>query len=296
MHQASFSLRSNLQRTDRLLVQVDTEDSTLSAPSDPDLIGQTIQTFRIFCGMVLFSFPKYGPGLRERICQNFVARGMGCTESIFAVWRAGTEQDAGILHRSLLDRLIHLRHLAETDGFEKFEEHSFMSLYEMRHQLLSDHDMRHKVPELLRELQRTNRSRYDQLQSQMLRWRRPKAEDVVKGMDLGFLYRFGYNYASTHVHPMATDGEADFVRLTSPSQMMSPGDATVVRNSLVFQSMLVQEALNVSAMKWRAIVYDFLDQVNRFAGEGSPDLHLTFYKIGKAGPDFELCSPAEHST
>jgi len=49
-------------------------------------------------------------------------------------------------------------------------------------------------------------------------------------------------------------------------------------------------------MKWRAIVYDFLDQVNRFAGEGSPDLHLTFYKIGKAGPDFELCSPAEHST
>ncbi len=268
------------------------QDST--APADPDLIGQAIQTFRIFCGMVLFSFSKYGPGLRERICQNFVARGMGCIESIFAVWKAGSEQDAWILHRSLLDRLIHLHHLAETDGFEKFEEHSFISIYDMRHQLLSDRDMRHKAPESLRELQRTNRARYDQLKRQRTRWRRPKAEDVAKEMDLGFLYRFGYDYASTHVHPMATDGETDFVRLTSPTQTMSPSDATVVRNSIVVQSMLVQEALNVSAMKWRRIVYGFLDQVNRFAGEGSSDLHLTLYKIANAGPEFELCSPDEH--
>jgi len=244
--------------------------------------------------MLLLSFAKYGPELRERVCQNFVARGMACTESIFAVWRAGAEQDAWILHRSLLDRLIHLRYLAETDGFEKFEEHSFMSIYEMRHRLLSDPDMRHKAPDSLRELQLTNRPRYDQLQSRRPRWRRPKAEEIAKAMDLGFLYRFGYDYASTHVHPMAIDGEADFARLTSPSQTMPPGDATVVRNSLLVQSMLVQEALNVSVMRWHVIVYDFLDHLKRFAGDGSLELHQTFYKIGKAWPESELCAPAEH--
>ena len=88
-------------------------------------------------------------------------------------------------------------------------------------------------------------------------------------MGLGFLYRFGYDYASTHIHPMADDGEADFGRLTSPSQTVAPGDATVVRNSLLVESILIQEALNVSSLKWCAIVYDFLDQVKHFAGEGS---------------------------
>jgi hypothetical protein len=90
---------------------------------------------------------------------------------------------------------------------------------------------------------------------------------------------------------MANDGETDFARLTSRTQTVAAGDPTVINNSLLIQSMLIQEALNVSSLKWRAIVYDFLDQVKRFAGDASPEMHGTFYKIGKAWPDFELCSP-----
>lgn len=238
--------------------------------------------------MILLSFAKEDGTLRNRVCANFIARGMGCAETIFAAWNAGSEQDAWILHRALLDRLIHLRYLAETESFAKFEEHSFMSLFEMRHRLLSDPDMKNKAPTSLKDLQRDHRARYDQLSSQV-RWKRPRAEDVAKAMDLGFLYRFGYDYASMHVHPMANDGEGDFRRLTAPTQSIPPGDATVVRNSLLVQSMLAQEALNVSTLKWRAIVYTFLDDVKTFAGEGSPQMHATFYKIGSAWPTFELC-------
>jgi len=266
------------------------EDEPEAAPTEARLMGEAIGTLRVFVGMVLVSFAKHGPALKERICCNFIARGMGCTENIFAAWRAGTEQDAWILHRALLDRLIHLRHLADTDGFNAFETHSFMSMYEMRHQLLSDPDMRRKAPESLKDLQKANRPRYDEL-SRQPRWKRPKPETVAKSMDLGFLYRFGYDYASTHVHPMAHDGEGDFTRLTSPGQTAAVGDAAVVKNSLLIQSMLIQEALNVSSLGWRVIVYDFLDQVKRFAGEGSLDMHLTLYKISKAWPDFELCAP-----
>jgi hypothetical protein len=195
------------------------------------------------------------------------------------------------LHRSLLDRLLHLRHLGETNGFSDFEEHSFLSMYEARHQLLSDPDMRAKVPLTLKDLQKNDRPRYESIAQKQSRWRRPKAEEVAKRMNLGFMYRFGYDYASMHVHPMAADGEADFTILISPPGAVQLPDATVVKNSILVQSMLVQEALNVSNMRWRAIAYDFLDQVRVFLGTGDLQFQMTFYRIGRAWPEFEMCEP-----
>ena len=165
-------------------------------------------------------------------------------------------------------------------------------MYEARHQLLSDPDMRAKVTTSLKELQKRDRPRYEAISSDQVRWRRPRAEDVAKRMDLGFLYRLGYDYASTHVHPMSGDGEADFTTLISAPPVATLPDATVVRNSILVQSMLVQEAFNVSKMRWRAIAYDFLDQIRTFVGTGDPQFHATFYKIGKEWPAFQLCEPA----
>lgn len=265
------------------------------SPPESEALHQAIETFRVYSGVVLLSFAKHGQGLRDTVARNFIARGMSCTQSIYAVWKAGSEQDAWILHRSLLDRLLHLHHLGETDGFSDFEEHSFLSMYEARQQLLSDPDMGGKVPPSLKKLQQRNRPRYDAISQKQSRWRRPKADDVAKRMNLGFLYRFGYDYASTHVHPMSGDGEADFTALISPPHAVAAPDATVVRNSILVQSMLVQEAFNVSRLRWREIAYDFLDQIRVFLGTGDPQFHVTFYKIGRAGPAFELCEPLTSS-
>lgn len=121
-----------------------------------------------------------------------------------------------------------------------------------------------------RELQNKDRPRYESISQKQSRWCRPKADEVAKRMNLGFLYRFGYNYASTHVHPMASDGEADFTALIAPPDTVKLSDATAVRNSILVQGMLVQEALNVSRMRWRAIAYDFLDQIRVFLETGGP--------------------------
>jgi hypothetical protein len=270
-------------------------ESDTAFPEESEALHQTIETFRVYSGVILLSFTKHGQGLRDTVARNFIARGMSCTQSIYAVWKAGSEQDAWILHRSLLDRLLHLHHLGETDGFLDFEEHSFLSMYEARDKLLSDPDMREKTPPSLKELQKKDRPRYESISQIQSRWRRPKAEEVAKRMNLGFLYRFGYDYASTHVHPMASDGEADFTALISPPGAVKLPDATVVRNSILVQSMLVQEALNVSTMRWRAIAYDFLDQIRVFLGTGDPQFQVTFYKIGRAWPEVELCEPSASS-
>ena len=66
---------------------------------------------------------------------------------------------------------------------------------------------------------------------------------------------------------------------------------TVVRNSILVQTMLVQEAFDVSRMRWRAIAYDFLDQIRVFLGTGDPQFQVTQYKIGRACPELELCEP-----
>jgi hypothetical protein len=264
-------------------------ESAVVPPAEPEVLNQAIETLRVYCGIVLLSFAQHGQGLRETIARNFVARGMSCTQSIFKVWKAGSEQDAWILHRSLLDRLLHLHYLGETDGFSDFDEFSFLSMYEARQRLLLDPNMKSKVPASLQELQRANQARYDLIAAKKSRWRRPKAEDVAKAMDLWFLYRFGYDFASKHVHPMSGDGEADFTTLTAPPHAFTLPDATVVRNSILVQSMLVQEALKVSKMRWHAIVYAFLEQIREFLGTGDPQFRLTMYKIGQAGPDFQLC-------
>ena len=123
-------------------------------------------------------------------------------------------------------------------------------------------------------------------------WHRPNAEKVAKGMGLGFIYRYGYDYASRYVHPMADEGETDFNRLISKNDSDLLPDPTVIRNSLLAQSMLIQEGLNASSMKWRAIVYDFLDQILKYLGDGNNLEHeLTLYKMGANWPDFTLSKP-----
>ncbi|MFY4727465.1 DUF5677 domain-containing protein [Nitrospira sp. BLG_2] len=266
-------------------------ESITPVPEEPEVLHQTIDTFRVYSGIVLLSFAKHGQELRNTVARNFIARGMSCTQSIYAVWKTGSEQDAWILHRSLLDRLFHLHHLAETEGFTGFEEHSFLAMYEARHQLLSDPDMSRKAPRSLNEIQEKDRSRYEAISRKQPRWRRPKPEDVAKKMNLGFLYRLGYDYASTHVHPMAGDGEKDFTTLISPPGAAKLTDATVIKNSILVQSMLVQEALNISSMRWRAIVYEFLSQIRIFLETGDPRFQETLYKIGQAWQSFELCEP-----
>ena len=258
-------------------------------PNDIDALYQAIDTLRVYCGVVLLSFAHHGRGLRETTARNFIARGMSCLQSIFAVWKAGSEQDAWILHRALIDRLLHLHYIGETNSFSEFEEYSFISIYTAREKLISNPLMSSRIPQSLKELHKMEKSKYKLLAGKQIQWHRPKAKDVAKKMDINLIYDLGYDYASMHVHPMSDDGIDDFKRLTETPQEHTLPDATVVRNSILVQSLIVQEALNVSEMRWRAIVYDFLSQIRVFLGTGDTQYQLTMYKIGKAWPEFQLC-------
>lgn len=267
-----------------------------SLPESVESFTEAVQTLKVYCGIILLSLAKHSQELRDKIIGNFIARGMICTESILLVWQEGSETDAWILYRSLLDRLLHLHDLVEQNSFLPFEEFSFLRMYEARQKLLSNKEMCNKFSssqiESLKRLLKSQKTRYQKLKSEAHTWYRPKAEDVAKSMGLKFLYQFGYDYASTYVHPMAQDGEIDFVRITSPKNHQSLPDATVVRNSILVHSMLIQEGLNASSVQWRAIIYDFIDQLREFLNDDkSLKFQETFYKIGSAWPTVDFCEP-----
>lgn len=269
--------------------------SDIEPPEDPDELSDAVRTMRVFTGLALFGFARHGNGLRDQVARNFVARGMTCLDSILLVWKAESEQDALILHRTLLDRLFHLHSLAAKDDFAEFDDFSFKAMYEARNRLASTTHpiIKSKLVPSLKQTQKVNRARYEKIIASGTTWHRPKAKDVAKDMDLDFLYSLGYDFASTHVHPMANDGESDFRRLTLPTQSGPLPDATVVRNSILAQALLTQLAFSVSSLLWRRIAFNFLDHILDFLKGNSINYRLTFVKIAEAGPDFSLCKPSE---
>ena len=104
------------------------------------------------------------------------------------------------------------------------------------------------------------------------KWRRPKAEDVAKALDLGFLYTYGYLHASAQVHPMADDGLQDFHLLTGAEPAPEfPDQSAVLGNTLLVNTMLLQDAMNASSMRWMALVFNALNDIREFLVSGQHD-------------------------
>jgi hypothetical protein len=98
-----------------------------------------------------------------------------------------------------------------------------------------------------------------------------------------FLYKYGYDFGSTHVHPMANDGDRDFYTITGlPIPSEYPDQRVVLSNTLLVVTMIVQTGMNATTLRWRRVVYDFLDELREFLGTGQEAYKVTFLKLGTA--------------
>ena len=202
---------------------------------------------------------------------------------IFRLWEISDQSDCWILHRCLLDRLFHLYDLNQKDQFDVFNDWSFKMLYEAAGRLRSDPDLKGQIDGLVEELTQERKSRYHRLVKNPPDWRRPKAEEAAKSMGLTLRYRYGYDYASRHVHPMANDGQDDFYTITSlnPRPDIPAASIVVLSNSILVASMILQEALNASSLLWMAVVYDAIDGVRNFLHSATIEHHLPLAKVSK---------------
>ena len=231
--------------------------------------------------------------LKDQIIGNFIARGTVCLDSIRHLWQAGNYQDCWTLHRTLVDRYIHFRTLDENDEFVEFERWSFQQQHRMSDIVLSDRTIRDKLqPEWLvkaKALHRQQRSRMKQ--EPKSNWKRPDSKEAMKRFNLSVVYRLGYDYPSTEIHPMADDGKEDFARLVG-RKLESYGDERVVlHNSFLVQGLLTNHGLASCSVLWRRFVSDFYQQLLSLLESGSHDYLLTYQKTLTLGPDCSWCEP-----
>lgn len=244
---------------------------------------QAAEALHVLSGVLLLEFVRRdgAPSLRDQIARNFIARADTLVKGIFRLWEIEDRADCWTLHRTLLDRLFHLHEINQNDQFEAFDDWSFKALYEAANRLRSDTELKGQIDGLVEDLTPERKNRYGQLVKTAPNWRRPKAEDTAKDMGLGFLYRYGYDYASRYVHPMSNDGLNDFYRITGlkPPPETASAEITVLSNSVLIASMIFQEALNASSLSWMALAYDAIDGVRAFLASAESRHHQPLLKL-----------------
>lgn len=249
-----------------------------------------IEVLDIFTSIILFSFAQHSITIKDIIIRNFIARTITTLKGIMKLWEISDYHDCWVLHRCILDRLFHLKALAKNDSFKIFEKWSFKQQYDAKNKIRSDPEFKGKLdPGFFKDMDE-QKERYAIICKEKIQWRRPKPEEMAKEMDLDFLYKYGYDYASTLVHPMANDGQEDFYRLTNPKEIDLVGDhRAVINNSCLAMTVLIQEGLNNSNFAWRSLIYDFLGDFRDFLISGTEKYLISFYKILSLGPRPDLC-------
>ncbi len=259
--------------------------------------NEAAEALHVLSGMLLFEFARQNEttATRDLIVRNFIARADTMVRGILRLWEIKDYGDCWILHRSLLDRLFHLRALNDNDQFDLFDDWSFKMQCEAANRLRSDPEFKGQIKELVDDLTTEQKMRYQRLVKNSPNWRRPKAEDVARAMDLSFLYKYGFDFASQHVHPMANDGQQDFFNITHLEPKPNfPKPIMVLSNSILAASLIAQEALNASTLSWRRVVYDAVDGIRNFLRSASPEHLLALVKVSKMVEEhISLAQPRE---
>jgi hypothetical protein len=202
------------------------------------------------CGTLMFSFAEMNCSKKDVIIRQFVAKSAMSLRGIYTLWEIDNYQDAWSIHRGMLERLFHLHHLGKNDDFEAFDDWPFYRQLLAQNRAKSDEEFKNQATGWVYELTPDQKARIRELEQNPPKWVRPKAEDVAREMDLAFLYKYGYDYGSMHVHPMSDDGRQDFFTITKlePAPRF-PEQITLLHNSALITTLILQEAVNWSSFR-----------------------------------------------
>lgn len=204
--------------------------------------------------------------------------------TISALNRLGQTLDCFIIYRSMVDRLAHLYFLERTNTYNDFEEWSFVKQFDLNNNSLSDTNFKDRIEKEYFKPSDQKKERYKRLKQKGVNWKRPDIEKEFKQKDLYFIYKFGYDYASSHVHPMANDGMIEYFNLVPypPREIVEHEkhlSELITQNSTLVASMIVNECLNNSSFKWRAVVFNFIDSFRNAINNLDNELELDFEKM-----------------
>ena len=235
-----------------------------------------------FSIIILSQFALLDRIKRNNILSSFIARCDRMVHAIFQLCEGDDLHDSWIIHRCLIDRLFHIHDLGEKDEFELFEDWSFFEQYKALNKVNSDQSIKDfkSVDDI--KLTDHQKKRGKKLEKNPPKWRRPHAEQVAKDLNMQFFYKYGYDYASRYVHPMANEGEIDFnLLLEFSSNKREREKKIILSNTLLVYIVILQESLRISDYLWVSMVNNFLTNTLLFLDNGSNDFKLDLLKLSK---------------
>lgn len=234
-----------------------------------------------FSLIIIMQLSRYSIEIREKIISNFIAKSSGLMESIVMLWEIKNYGNCWILFRSLVDRIIHLWYLDKTNTFKEFNDWTFIKKFEANNRAKSDPLFNKQLVHQGFKVSKEQIERYQILKAKKIIWERPRPEDIAKEKKLSFVYHYGYDFASTKIHPMSDDGMEDINRLTGLEwdNMQLENPYIVLNNSLGIYVVLLQESMNVSGFKWLKLLHTYIQDITDFLNTGSNNYLNTYMKI-----------------
>lgn len=255
---------------------------------------RVIDAFHAVCRLILLSFAKHDLDFKNLMIRDFVARTAMTIRGVMSLWDLSNYQDCWILYRCLLDRLFHLVDIDDKNRYESFDDWSFYEQCKYWNVVRCDPNNRDTANSQMSEPTPEERKRYNNLAKDPPKWKRPKAEEVAKRLNLSFLYKYGYDVASTHVHPMATDGLQDFFTITSlepPREF--PDQRSVLHNSILVGIVILEKSLSRGDFQWPGVIKRFFGSLMRHLNDGSDEYIDALVTVSKMASQIALCRPGK---
>ncbi len=212
---------------------------------------------------------------RDEIVANFLARSITSLRSIWLLYETGDYSNCLIILRCIIDRLLHLGYLNEKNAFEKFRHLSLVERHKHLHKIKSDGSMSRKEGAKFKLAYEMSSKIMDYIKrygANSFDWRKINPKETAKAMGLDFIYHFGYDHASTYVHPMADEGIQDIMRVIGmPSESLGADNRTILQNALLSMELLLRNALLSTGRKWNEEYYLFLDKAMQYTGTGKTE-------------------------
>ncbi|GAA5521267.1 DUF5677 domain-containing protein [Aliifodinibius salicampi] len=234
--------------------------------------------------MLIFDLAEKTEKSKDFYLRNCIAKGSSLLESILILYKKEYYDNALILYRSLLDRLVHVYYLSKHDSFQEFKFETLTANFEHVNNARSDQSLEGILEDPLFQITKEEWKKYQEYKQNLDGWNKPDPKKILKENDLGFLYKFGYEYASRRVHPTYFDGYPEFHTITKlePNPYDKFDNQTIINNSVLITSVLFSECLTKSSFSFRQIVFDYFKSIHNLLHDDSDkDYKNKFVKIAK---------------
>jgi hypothetical protein len=117
------------------------------------------------------------------------------------------------LYRLLIERYFYLIYLKNSNSYQEFSDWSFMKTYEARNKMRCKTEFMDKETRKILVDKIETTKKYQRLKDEIKSWKEPRIKDIAIESKQDFLYDFGYELASSFVHPRADEGYMDKHRI-----------------------------------------------------------------------------------